>query len=684
MELDVNSILGPEGRIAARLKSYESRPQQLSMAQAVEQAIAEQSHLIVEAGTGVGKSFAYLVPAILHATKSQRESEKSGSGGNSDGGPVSGGEDKKKRSRVVVSTHTISLQEQLANRDIPFLNSVLPVEFSSVLVKGRSNYVSLRRLKNARDRANSLFSDPQELKQLDTMLDWATDTRDGSRASLDFRPMPTIWDEIQSEHGNCLGRQCDTYDDCHYFKARRRIWNADILVVNHALFFSDLALRREGVSLLPDYDVAVLDEAHTIEGVAGDHMGISVSSGQVEYLLARLYNDRTQKGVLVSHRLVECQKLVQRLRMMADDFFASLQFWRQDRCPKNGRVTQKVPMQNELTPALTKLGAMIGEAAEDLDDEVKESREAKVELNAAAERCKILATSVNSWMQQTSEEDVYWIESTSGRRENVKLTSSPVEVGPALRDSLFANTPSVILASATLAVGHENFDFLKTRIGVSKSNELMLGSPFDYRRQAKLILQERMPDPGSQGPQFEDAVCEGIKKYVAQTNGRAFVLFTSYWMLKNCARKLGAWFAQQNLALYCQGDGLPRTLMLDRFKKDPAAVLFGADSFWQGVDVPGEALQNVIITKLPFSVPDHPLLEARLEAIRARNGNPFMEYQVPEAVIRLKQGFGRLIRSQSDTGQVVILDPRIRTKPYGKLFIESLPECNLIIDPGFG
>ena len=213
MELDVNSILGPAGRIAARLKSYESRPQQLSMAQAVEQAIAEQSHLIVEAGTGVGKSFAYLVPAILHATKSQRESEKSGSGGNSDGGPVSGCEDKKKRSRVVVSTHTISLQEQLANRDIPFLNSVLPVEFSSVLVKGRSNYVSLRRLKNARDRANSLFSDPHELKQLDTMLDWATDTRDGSSASLDFRPMPTIWDEIQSEHGNCLGRQCDTYDD---------------------------------------------------------------------------------------------------------------------------------------------------------------------------------------------------------------------------------------------------------------------------------------------------------------------------------------------------------------------------------------------------------------------------------------------------------------------------------------
>ena len=631
------------------------------MARAVEQAIASREHLVVEAGTGVGKSFAYLVPALLAAgsRRKRRDAETSN-----------------KRKPIIVSTHTISLQEQLIKRDIPFLNAVLPIEFSAVLVKGRGNYISLRRLKGALERSLSMLSRDEEMDQLQQIVEWSKKTTEGSRSDLPFQPLPAVWEEVQSEHGNCLGRKCPTYNACFYYAARRRAWNADLLVVNHALFFSDLALRREGASILPDYDTVILDEAHTVEAVAGDHLGISVSSGQLEYLLNKLYYERGNRGLLVHHRLVKCQRHCSRLRDRIARFFAEITRWHEAHGSANGRVRQRPPVENTVSPGLSDLALEIRSYAKKL-----KSDEEKIELTAAADRCTALADDLESWLNQRIDDAVYWIEFGGRRRQFTKFVCTPIDVGPVLRDELFNQVDTVVLTSATLAVGQADFSFLRNRLGLTKARELKLGSPFDYRAQVKLILPKSMPDPAANPREYEAAVCDRIKKYVAQTAGRAFVLFTSYSMLRSCAERLTGWLARQKLTLYSQGDRLPRSLMLERFRADQRAVLFGTDSFWQGVDVPGEALQNVIITRLPFSVPDQPLLEARVEKIRSRGGNPFIEYQVPEAVIKMKQGFGRLIRRKTDRGQVVILDPRIRTKRYGQLFLNSLPECGLVIDP---
>lgn len=650
-----NDVLGENGLIAGRMTGYESRPQQLEMANAVAKAIASQQHLIAEAGTGVGKSFAYLVPAILAATQSRRPNGE--------------------RRRIVISTHTIALQEQLIGKDIPFLNAILPVEFSAVLVKGRSNYISLRRMHGAWERAGALF-DSEPLAQLRNIRNWAQETGDGSLSDLSFRPLTEVWDEVQSEHGNCLGKRCSTYQDCLYYRARRRIWNADILIVNHAMFFSDLALRREGASVLPDYDVAIFDEAHTVEEVASSHLGLSLTNAQLIYNFNKLYNDRTQKGILLHHQLHDAQQLVMRLRYLTGDFFDGLRDWRDQHAKSNGRVRSPLSIEDTLSPELNELARVIRIYAESLTSE-----EQQVELRSSADRLNGLAQTLKTWLNQSIEDAVYWLESY-GRDRGLKLMSSPIDVGPALRDQLFSQVPSVILTSATLSVGQQDFRFLRSRLGLTQANELQLGSPFNYREQVRLVLADNLPDPSSESFKFDEAILPRLQKHILETQGRAFVLFTSYRSLKQCADRLTRWFVQQNMVLLCQGDSINRTQLLDRFKREQSAVLFGTESFWQGVDVPGDALQNVIIPKLPFSVPDHPLLEARVERIRENGGNPFMDYQVPEAAIKLRQGFGRLIRSATDTGQVVILDPRIRTKRYGKIFLDSLPPCRVEIDRG--
>jgi ATP-dependent DNA helicase DinG len=303
-------------------------------------------------------------------------------------------------------------------------------------------------------------------------------------------------------------------------------------------------------------------------------------------------------------------------------------------------------------------------------------------LTSAADRLDGLSGSIDCWLKQTLADSVYWVEVSGRQRQTVRLVCAPIDVGPVLRDELFSEVDTAILTSATLSVGQGDFLFFRQRIGLTGGTELKLGSPFNYREQVRLVLADRMPDPNDAA--YEGAACERIRRHIGETQGGTFVLFTSYRMLQSCAKRLTPWFAERGVTLLSQGEGLERSAMLERFRRDGRAVLFGTESFWQGVDVPGDALQNVIITKLPFSVPDHPLLEARLDQIKENGGVPFMDYQVPEAAIKLRQGFGRLIRSRSDTGQVVILDPRVRTKRYGKLFLDSLPECRVVVDDGGG
>lgn len=644
------------------------------MAEAVADALEARSHLLVEAGTGVGKSFAYLVPAIARILA--------------------------KGETVVVATNTIALQEQLVEKDIPLLAATLDGsiegwsgELKPVLVKGRGNYLSIRRLKLASERAESLLRDHEARVSLQVIEDWAYTTSDGTLSTRPALGRDEVWDFVRSDADNCMGRKCPTFQTCFYQKARRAAETANLLICNHALFFSDLALRQDGAGILPRYDHVILDEAHHVEDVASEHFGVSVGEGRVGHLLRTLYDTRRRRGYLAnlltmlsgaeaSEGVESAVRCAISAGMASNRFFEDWTTLVRSGRLRSGRIREPGMVENVLSPAMNDLALSLEQVREKVKNE-----EDKFELASYARRASEIATCAATICEQKLTGHAYWAEVTEGARATrVDLASAPVEVAPILKAALFEKPCSVILTSATLstrAVGEEEasehaetaFAHMMQRLGCEGAGALQLGSPFNFGRQARLIVDMAMPAPGPTSDRgFNDALAARILAHVTDTDGGAFVLFTSFASLTAAADRLAKPLADLGMPMIVHGRDGSRSQLIRQFRADERSVLLGADSFWQGVDIRGRGLRNVIITRLPFEPPDRPLTEARAEMIRARRGDPFHEDALPRAIIRFKQGFGRLIRSASDRGQVVVLDPRLVTARYGRAFLRALPE----------
>lgn len=652
--LTLRDIFSPGGIISEHLPGYEFREEQLHMANAVARAFAASEHLIVEAGTGVGKSFAYLIPAISLALKADQT--------------------------VVISTNTISLQEQLVTKDIPFLHSVLPRDFKAVLAKGRRNYLSRRRLDSLLNYEHALFDTMEEVDQVQNIIEWVETTDDGSRADLPIQPMSNIWDKVASDRDNCLGRKCPTYDVCFYFKARNEMHEADLLIVNHHLLFSDLAIRQidPSVGILPEYDYLIIDEAHHLEATATHHASLEISNTRIRWFLDSLHNQRNESGTATRFNSTELIDAVDEAREQANLFFETVAVFFAD---TDGYTPTKRIDEDSVAKVFAK-GNVLDIPLSSIEKTLKQlhdnatTDDDEQELSSYYNQCKRMREELDLMIRQPEPDYIYWVETSRwGRTSRILLNATPINVSQMLKENLFDTKESVVMTSATLAT-NRNFDYFKKRIGINECRELLVHSPFNFKEQVKIHIPSPMPDPNSS--EFIPAAIREIKHYLKLTHGKAFVLFTSYKMMDEVYEEVAPYLAEIGIDAFKQGGELSRTDMLQAFREDTNSVLFGTSSFWEGVDVRGEALSNVVITKLPFEVPTHPVMEARVKQIKEQGGNDFLEFSLPEAILRLKQGFGRLIRTQTDQGIVVILDSRIRTRSYGKLFLDSLPRCDIV------
>ena len=640
-------FFAPGGVLSHTHAAYEFRRGQLQMAQAVEQALEEKRHLIVEAGTGTGKTLAYLLPVI-----------RSGK-------------------RVIISTGTKNLQEQLFYKDVPFLEQALygghasGSRLSVCYMKGRNNYLCRKKLYDLTDQP--VLSGLDEIEQYRAIAAWEKTTGTGDRAELAELPEASLlWYKLDARADACIGQKCSQWERCFITEMRRRAMESDIVIVNHHLFFADLAikLQAEGApdaGILPDAAAVIFDEAHELEDVAGNYFGISVSNLRVEEL-ARDVESSLQHNRMLSPSL---SGALGSLRERSQFFFSVLP-------PGQGRFsfeTRREFLEENgdeflaLNQALTRLaGELEGlpQKPEEVFNFVRRTQEIQVQLRFA--------------LESEDRNTVFWIERRGGRansphgrseadksgRQNVFLQATPIDVGPILRECLWSKLECAVLTSATLAVGG-GFEYIRQRLGLEHARESVLPSHFDYESQALLYVPPDLPDPRT--PQFVAKAADRIRRLLEITRGRAFVLFTSYAQMNEIHQRL---LGEVEFPMLRQGDA-PKSALLEEFRLTPNAVLFATSSFWQGVDVQGEQLSCVIIDRLPFAVPSDPVVAARVKAIDAEGGNAFFQYQVPAAVITLKQGFGRLIRSLHDRGLLVLLDNRILKKQYGRVFVESLP-----------
>lgn len=635
----VHGLLGPGGAIARRLPGYEQRPQQLQLATAIETALAERRTLLAEAGTGVGKSFAYLVPALLHALRHRGA------------GPV------------VVSTRTIALQQQLEHKDVPFLQSVLPLEFSAVTAVGRSNYLCTRRFHLAERERRNLFHDESFSAEFAMVAGWVATTRDGLRTGLPQPVAHEVWEEVQAERGNCLHKACPHFEPCHYQRGRRRMGTAQVLIVNHALYMADVALRMAGARYLPPHRVVIFDEAHHLERVATEHLGLRLSRGAVRWHLRRLHPRNADRSLLARYGTDRARLRVRQVEDAGEEFFGDLDA-RLER-ERQHLALEAEPLEDLLDGPLLALTQELAACASGIEDV-----SLRTELLARAQGFEGVRTVCKALCQGGDGGAVRWLERT---RSGAELHSAPIEVAPVLRQHLFGQLDSAVLTSATLGPGDdEGFAWLRGRLGLESAQALRLGSPFDYRRQVELLVESDLPDPGSDGVAFAAAATQRVVDYVLDNGGRALVLCTSWAFVRQVAEALRAPLAAAEIALLVQGEAATASL-LQRKLAEPTSVLIGTDSLWEGIDIPGDALTLVIVTRLPFAQPDHPLTRARHRSIEARGGSSFLEDSLPEAILKFRQGFGRLVRSSQDTGRVVILDPRATSRRYGQRFLASLP-----------